>query len=157
MCARALTVIVAAAISLFSACAFAGAKEDILAADKAFSEMSIAKGAHAAFLAYMADDVRVFEGDHTPIVGKKAVAEHYAADEKSNPGYAAQRLEWSPIEADTSPDGVLGWTRGTWIFTAKKADGTPLKVTGYYVTEWRRQADGAYKFVLDIGGADPAK
>ena len=157
MRARALTVIVSVAISLFSACAFGGPKEDILAADKAFSEMSIAKGAHAAFLAFMADDVRLFEGDHPPLIGKAAAAEYYARDEKSDPGYAAQRLEWTPVEADTSPDGVLGWTRGTWIFAVKKPDGTPLKVTGYYVTEWRRQANGAYKFVLDIGGADKAK
>lgn len=145
-----------AALFIFQTGAHAGPREDILAADKAFSDMSVAKGAHAAFLAYMADDVRVFEGDHPPIVGKKAVEEYYAAGEKSDPGYAAQRLEWSPMEADASPDGILGWTRGTWIFTAKKADGAPLKVSGYYVTEWRRQADGSYKFELDIGGADKA-
>jgi len=29
-------------------------------------------------------------------------------------------------------------------------------LTGYYVTEWRRQTDGAYRFVLDIGGVDRA-
>ena len=60
------------------------------------------------------------------------------------------------MEADASPDGVLGHTRGTWIFTVKKKDGSEAKVTGYYVTVWRRQADGHYKFTLDIGGADPA-
>ncbi|MGA7711041.1 MAG: DUF4440 domain-containing protein [Rhizomicrobium sp.] len=154
---RHLILTAAVALSWSLTGAEAGPKEDILATDKAFSDMSVAKGAHAAFLAYMADDVRIFEGDHPPIVGKKAVAEYYAADEKSDPGYATQRLEWSPLEADSSPDGMLGWTRGTWVFTEKKPDGTSLKVTGYYVTEWRRQAGGSYKFELDIGGIDRAK
>ncbi len=132
----------------------AAPKDDMLAADKAFSAMSIAQGAHAAFLAYMTDDVRLFDGAHPPLIGKTAVTAYYAAEEKSDPGYKNQRLEWTPLEAEASPDGVLGFTRGTWIFTAPKPDGTPLKVTGYYVTEWRRQPDGSYKFCLDIGGAD---
>jgi ketosteroid isomerase-like protein len=145
---------IAGTIPLLSATANAGPKEDILAADKAFSDMSVARGPHAAFLTYMADDVRLYDGDHPPIVGKKAAAEYYARVEELDPNYAAARLEWTPAEADMSPDGVLGWTRGTWIWTSKKADGTPRKMTGYYVTEWRRQTDGTYKFELDIGGAD---
>jgi len=134
--------------------ASAGPKEVLLATDKAFSDMSVAKGSHAAFLAYMADDVRLYDGDHPPIIGKSAVADYYAKAEKLNPASAATRLEWTPLEAEVSPDAVLGWTRGSWIWSAKKADGTPLKLTGYYVTEWRQQADGTYKFELDIGGAD---
>jgi ketosteroid isomerase-like protein len=130
--------------------AWAGPKDDILAADKAFSDMSVSKGPHAAFLAYMADDVRLYDGDHPPIIGKAKVAEYYAA----NPDGPDDRLEWTPLEADASPDGILGWTRGTWTYTGKNPDGGDQKVTGYYVTEWRRQADGQYKFTLDIGGVD---
>ena len=138
---------------LLSAAAAAGPKEDLLAADKAFSNLSVAKGAHAAFLAYMADDVRLFQGAHPPLVGKKSAAAYYAGLEKLKPK-AKARLEWTPLEADASHDGVLGWTRGTWIQTVTKPDGTLQKLTGYYVTEWRRQTNGAYKFVLDIGGTD---
>jgi ketosteroid isomerase-like protein len=134
--------------------ASAAPKDDMIAADKAFSAMSIAQGQHKAFLAYMTDDVRLFSGAHPPLIGKAAVAADYEADEKANPNYKAQRLEWTPLEAEASPDGMLGYTRGTWIFTAPKPDGSTAKVTGYYVTEWRRQPDGTYKFCLDIGGAD---
>jgi len=134
--------------------ASAGAKDVLLATDQAFSDLSVAKGPHAAFAAYMADDVRLYEGDHPPIIGKSAAAAYYAKAEKTDPTYAATRLEWTPVEADVSPDGILGWTRGTWIWSSKKTDGTVLKATGYYVTEWRRQTDGTYKFELDIGGAD---
>lgn len=129
----------------------AGPADEMMAADRAFSAMSIEKGRHAAFLAYMADDVRLFDGAHPPIIGKAAVEAYYA----KHPEGAGTRLEWTPVEADAPPDGVLGHTRGTWIFTAKKKDGGETKSTGYYVTVWKRQPDGRYKFSLDIGGSDP--
>ena len=141
--------------TLACADAFAGPKDDMIAADRAFSDLSVKSGAHAAFLAYMADDVRLFDGEHPPLIGKAAAAAYYADVEKKNPGgEKASTLQWTPLEADASPDGVLGYTRGTWIFSSTKKDGSALRVTGYYVTEWKRQADGTYKFVLDIGGAD---
>ena len=147
--------LVAAALLLCSGAALAGPKEEMMAADRAFSPLSVKSGAHAAFLAFMADDVRLFDGDHPPILGKDAAAAYYADVEKKNPGgEKSSTLEWTPAEADASPDGVLGFTRGTWIYTGTKKDGSKLKVGGYYVTEWKRQADGKYKFVLDIGGAD---
>lgn len=142
-------------VLLFGGSALAGPREDMMATDSAFSEMSVKEGAHAAFLAFMTDDVRLFDGDHPPILGKAAAAAHYADVEKKDPAaQSSSTLAWTPIEAETSTDGTLGWTRGTWVFSAKKPDGSPLSVTGYYVTEWRRGADGKYKFVLDIGGAD---
>jgi ketosteroid isomerase-like protein len=125
----------------------------MMAADKAFSAMSLAKGPHAAFLAYLADDALLYEGDHPPILGKVAAATYYASDEKKNPTYATERLQWTPTGADASEDGSLGYTHGTWMLDAKKKDGGAVHVTGYYVTEWRRQKDGTYKVVADIGGA----
>ena len=146
---------IAVAVALSFLCgtpAFADARQDMMATDKAFSDMSVAKGAHAAFLAYMADDVLEYDGDHPPIVGKKAAAAYYAEQDKKNAGTVPQRLEWTPISADASADGSMGYTRGNWFLTGKKKDGSPLSLKGYYVTEWRRGADGKYKMTLDIGG-----
>lgn len=137
--------------------ALAAPKDDLLATDRAFSALSAQQGNHAAFLAYMTDDVRLYQGDHPPILGKAAAAASFAAEEKADPSYATQKLVWSPLEAEASPDGALGTTRGTWTFTIPKADGALATLTGYYVTVWRRQADGKYKFSLDIGGADKPK
>jgi ketosteroid isomerase-like protein len=142
---------------VLAAAADAAPKDDLLAADRAFAALSVMGGAHAAFLATVTDDVRLYQGDHPPLLGKAAVAAFYAAEEKADPTYKRQRLEWTPLEAEAAPDGGLGWTRGSWLFTAPKPDGTVFKLTGYYVTEWRRQSDGTYKACLDIGGADKAK
>lgn len=143
-----------AVVLALTAGASAAPKDDMMAADKAFSAMSVAKGYHAAFLAYMTDDVRLYQGDHPPIIGKPAATSFFATEEKSDADYSKEQLVWSPIEGEASPDGVLGYTRGTWSLTGPKKDGTTYKLTGYYVTQWRRQSDGSYKFCLDIGGAD---
>jgi ketosteroid isomerase-like protein len=135
---------------LASTAAVAGSKEDMMAADRAFAAMSLEKGAHAAFLAYMTDDVRLFDGEHPPIIGKAAVVDYYA----KNPEAKGSKLDWSPVEGEASAAGDLGYTHGRWIFTAKKPDGSEMKITGYYMTGWRRQTDGQYKFMLDIGSAD---
>jgi ketosteroid isomerase-like protein len=145
---------IAIVTAVFAVPGLAAAKDDLLATDKAFSAMSAQLGNHAAFLAYMTDDARLYQGDHPPILGKAAAAAAFAAEEKADPSYPTQKLVWTPLEAEASPDGVLGYTRGTWIFAAPKADGTSVTLTGYYVTAWRKQADGVYKFCLDIGGAD---
>ena len=147
--------IAVAVLLLVSSSAGAGPKEEMMAADRAFSDMSVKSGAHAAFLAYMSDDVRLFDGDHPPILGKAAAAAYYADVEKKDPGgEKTSTLQWTPVEAEASPDGALGFTRGSWTYTGTKRDGSKQTVTGYYVTEWKRQSDGKYKFVLDIGGAD---
>lgn len=143
-----------ASVMILATAAMAGPKDDVLAADRAFSALSVAHGAHAAFLLYMTDDVQLFTGAHPPLVGKKAVAAYYAEDEKTDPTYKSQRLEWTPVAAEASVDGTLGITRGTWVFSVPGADGAIRRLTGYYVTTWRRQSDGTYKFCFDIGGAD---
>ncbi|MDR3528439.1 MAG: DUF4440 domain-containing protein [Rhizomicrobium sp.] len=149
-----MRVTVFATAIAFAVPALAAPSDALLATDKAFSAMSAQQGNHAAFLAYMTDDARLYQSDHAPLLGKTAAAAFFAAEEKADSAYKDQTLVWSPEEAELSPDGVLGFTRGRWRFTAPKADGASFSLTGYYVTAWRRQADGSYKFCLDIGGAD---
>jgi len=125
---------VAAALLIPSAVA-AGPKEEMMAADRAFSEMSLKSGAHAAFLAFMSDDVRLFDGDHPPILGKAAAAAYYADVEKKNPnGEKSSTLQWTPLEADASPDGVLGFTRGADLVCLVNVTGEPVALpTGHDV------------------------
>lgn len=143
-----------ASLLALATAAVAAPKDDMLAADRAFSALSIAQGAHAAFLATMTDDVQLYTGANPPLLGKTAAAAYYAEDEKSDPTYKSQRLEWTPVAAEASADGSLGYTRGTWVFSVPGPDGAIQRLTGYYVTQWRRQRDGSYKFCLDIGGVD---
>jgi ketosteroid isomerase-like protein len=138
---------------LLSAPAIGGAQDDIVAADKAFSELSVAKGSNAAFLAYMADDARIFgTGNEAPIFGKAEAAKRFQTS--SNGDQKLNVLSWVPDNAEVSGDGTVGYSGGHWLFEgAPDAKGNRLHLTGRYVTVWRKVGSD-WKFIADMGTTD---
>ena len=59
------------------------------------------------------------------------------------------QLMWEPIKVDVSADGTLGYTWGRYDFTNKGQDGKPVTQSGIYLTVWKRQADGKWRYVFD--------
>jgi ketosteroid isomerase-like protein len=147
-----------ALLTLLPVAALAGTKEELIAADKAFSDMSVANGQAAAFLAQIADDARLFGAGGEPVIGRKAAEARYASEKFKNSASAKGTLEWQPLEAFASGDGTLGWTNGHWTFTsAPDEKGARATSHGHYVTIWRRDASGAWKVEADIGTIDEPK
>ena len=145
-----------ALLTLLPATAWAGGKEDLMAADRAFAAMSVEKGQAAAFLANMNNDARLFGAGGEPMVGRKAAEERYASDKFKNSASAKGTLGWKPMEAYASDDGTLGWTNGHWTFTgAPDEKGQRATSHGHYVTIWRKEKSGAWKVEADIGTVDP--
>ncbi len=120
-------------------------KEELIKTDKEFSEKSIKEGISAAFIAYSDNDVILMRDGQFPIMGKKDLEEYYSKMKSSN-----AKLEWSPVKAEVSESGELGYTFGNWIYMAKDT------VYGNYITIWKKQKDGSWKFVLDGGNTTPA-
>jgi ketosteroid isomerase-like protein len=117
-------------------------------AERAFSDMSVAQGTRAAFLAFFADDGVNFAPE--PVNTKKSIA--------SQPAPAAPPaviLEWMPATADVSRAGDLGYTTGPWVRTERTEARRPL-AWGWYFTVWQRQPDGSWKAAADIGTTTPA-
>jgi len=54
-----------------------------------------------------------------------------------------------PLFAEGSGD--LGYTHGTYRRERVNSEDEAVVETGRYVTIWRRNADGKWKVVLDIG------
>ncbi|HWA91507.1 MAG TPA: nuclear transport factor 2 family protein [Rhizomicrobium sp.] len=130
--------------------ALAGPKDDLLAADKAFSAMSAAEGSNAAFLAYLADDGRLYgTGNEAPIFGKAEAAKRFQTGGNGDP--KTNVLSWSPNHAEVSGDGGLGYTDGDWRF-----DAASMHLSGHYVTVWR-SIGGQWKVAADIATTDPKK
>jgi len=137
--------------------ALAGPKDDLIAADKAFSALSVAKGSNAAFLATLADDGRLFgTGNEPPIYGKAAAAARFADPKSGNGDPRLNVLSWVPDHAEISKDGTLGDTDGHWLFAGRDAKGGAFQLTGHYVTVWRKEASG-WKVIADMGTQDPKK
>jgi ketosteroid isomerase-like protein len=111
----------------------------LVEAERAFAKMSIEKGTKASFVENLAEDSILFRPG--PVAGKKWMQEHPAP-----PGI----LTWRPIFADVSRAGDLGYTTGPWEFREKSLEDKPV-AHGQFVTIWKRQADGVWKAVVDLG------
>src|SRR5271168_602725 len=102
----------------------------------------------AGYMSYYADDaVEVPNGG--PIVqGKVNIAKGMGfLDQKDN------HLTWTPVGADISADADLGYTYGTYEFRSKDKDGKPVVDHGKYTSIWKKQKDGNWYVVLDMGNA----
>ncbi len=144
-------------LSLMTSPALAGPKEELIVADKAFSALSAAQGSNAAFLAVLADDGRIFgTGNEKPIYGKAEAIKRFADPKAGNGDPRRNVLSWTPDFAETSKDGTLGYTDGHWLFVGRDAKGAEFKLTGRYVTVWRKEG-AVWNVISDMGTNDPVK
>jgi ketosteroid isomerase-like protein len=124
------------------------AREELLATDRRFSRLSIAEGAQVAFDQFMAEEAIVYRDGAAPFVGREAILSLF-------PPTATGRLSWEPYFAAAGEGGNLGYTLGRYTYTASDASGEGQTSHGYYVTIWRRQEDGSWKYVFDSGVQAP--
>jgi ketosteroid isomerase-like protein len=120
------------------------ARAELIAVDASFSEKSEAEGGGPAFGAYVADDGAMLGGEGEMTCGRSAVAK---ALSNTAPGV----LTWEPRIADVAPSGDLGFTVG--VATIHGRDQTRWSK---YLTVWKRQRDGEWRFVSDGGNPAPA-
>jgi len=128
--------------------------EVLLDVDRAFSRLSVERGQAAAFLHYMAEDGLVLPGTGHPIDKTKyreAVRRTAGAGETDE----TTGLKWEPLFADVSCSGDIGYTYGRYERTVTGPAGNRKTSSGYYVTIWKKQADGSWKFVFDTGNQLP--
>ena len=140
-------IAIAAMLALSGAAAAANpGSADLLAVDAAFSDRAQEAGLAAAFSEYAAPDAEVLrESLWEPVRGPQAIGEAFAG---AGEGVS---LVWEPVRAEVSQSGDLGFTWGRWTLTLPQADEDPRLVRGKYISVWRRQPDGAWKYVLDGG------
>jgi len=120
------------------------AKDSMLQADRDFSKLSVDKGMYAAFDCYMDDNATIYrEGQH-PFVGREAIQPLF-------PKEGGGTLEWEPTSAEIAQSGDLGYTLGKWTYTTTDSDDKETKAHGYYVSIWKKDANGNWKYVFDTG------
>ncbi|MCW3082736.1 MAG: hypothetical protein JWP12_102 [Bacteroidetes bacterium] len=115
--------------------------------------MCMDKGMQEAFIKYAADDVVKLRPGEAPIMNKPDLEKMFA--EHAQDGVL--KFQWTPVKADIAASGDLGYTFGNWsIFVP--SDGTTRDTTiyGNYISIWKKQTDGSWKYVLDGGNSTPA-
>lgn len=122
------------------------AREDVLIqADQEFGRITAEKGA-AGFVSFFDEGGTILPKGGDPVVGRDKLAPVF---EKvwSAPNYS---LQWTPLRAVLAESGELGYTYGTYVRKFQR-DGQAVTETGKYVTVWKKQRDGSWKVLLDMG------
>lgn len=119
----------------------------MIEADRAFARATAERGADGW--------TEWFEPEGSLIRGSGEIVGHADIRAAMEPllSDATVRLRWSPSRAVASEAGDLGYTVGPYeVVRLEAAPGEdPVLARGLYLTVWRRQADGSWKVVADIG------
>ncbi len=113
------------------------------AVDAAFSRASVRLGQAEAFGRFADPDAIVLAGgDPDFFVGREEIV-------ASRQGGTAV-LSWLPKLSDGGPRGDLGWSMGEYTITGPAGAGY-----GKYLSVWRKNDRGRWKFVQDAGSPNP--
>jgi hypothetical protein len=108
-------------------------------ADRAFARDTAARGVEGWVSAFDAEGA-IWRGGR--IEGLEAIRK------AMGPILAGGPLRWEPVASGLAPDGQRGYTVGRWTLGATK---------GVYVSIWRRQPDGTWKVLFDVGTSRPER
>lgn len=114
------------------------ALDSLVAAEKAFAKDAAEKGTRDSFLDFLADDGVMFTPD--PVNGKE-----WLRGRPASPGL----LSWFPVYSEVSLAGDLGYNTGPYEFRSKAGE-KPAGI-GLFSTVWKRQPDGSWKAMVDLG------
>ncbi|MGB9206183.1 MAG: nuclear transport factor 2 family protein [Terriglobales bacterium] len=124
----------------------AAGPELLIRLEAEFAE-DVARHGHDAFLTHFAEDgVEVVDGGGFDSLD---------AMRKQPQWPEGTTLTWTPIKADMCASGDLGYTYGNYVYTAKNKEGKLVANYGKYTSIWKKQKDGQWKVVVDMGNSSP--
>jgi len=123
------------------------ALQTMVETERAFAKTAEDQGTRPAFVAFIAEDGVIFRP--RAVKGKQWFAEHPLPQSDKRP-----LLSWYPAVAGIARAGDLGYTTGPWEFKADIHDAKSIG-WGHFLTIWKRQADGSWKFAIDLGISNP--
>ena len=119
---------------------------ELMTADRAFVKATTDKGVDG-WVEYFAPDGAMLPAGQPIVRGRNAIRD------LMSPAFESEdfRLLWEPTEADIAASGDLGYTIGLYERTVTGPDGAQQTTVGKYVSIWKRQEDGTWKVVVDLG------
>ena len=145
------TILLFVTVLLLASCIFpkkkepqadAFAKMEMMDADRAFSKMSEEKGMKTAFIEYLDSNGVLLRPNHLPIAGADAVD---FLIQQNDTDYT---MSWEPKNGVIAKSGELGYTYGIYALRPSTKD---TVIYGTYVSIWKKEKGGRWKYVLDSG------
>jgi uncharacterized protein (TIGR02246 family) len=125
------------------------APDQILALEAAMMAAGAEKGADG-YMSFYADDAVELPNGEAALQGRDAIRKTMDfLNDKNN------RLTWTPHRVEVARSGDLAYSYGTFEFRSIGKDGRPASEYGKYATVWKKQSDGRWRVVLDMGNASP--
>ena len=109
-----------------------------------------AKDVEALVACSYADDASVLFSNTPIATGKEAITAVWTQIFQA-PGSS---VSWQPVKVEVARSGDLAFSQGTYEMTMNDPRGNPVTDRGKYVVVWKKQADGSWKAVADIGNSD---
>ena len=128
--------------------------QELMELDLQFAQVASEIGISQAFYQYADPKAIVLSQGSFPLKGPDEIREDWQKVENSlkHP----PQLSWKPTKAEIAQSGDLGYTFGTYEFTELDSLDNPSISYGNYVTVWKKQEDGSWKYVLDGGASTPS-
>ncbi len=118
-------------------------RDQLKQADLDFSEYSVTHGMNAAFVEFADSAAVLLRPEMQPVEGIHSITQLLKETDDSS-----FNLSWEPSSAVVSSSGDMGYTYGIYILSTGQS-----RHKGTYVTVWKLQPSGKWKFVLDSGNA----
>ncbi|WP_094456180.1 YybH family protein [Niveispirillum lacus] len=116
--------------------------QGVMDADRAFAARAKEVGPGPAFAEFGEPRVLMLN-DPVPGTDARDLAKMFGPDVE---------IDWGPMDGAVSADGTLGYTWGKARWFRNRPDGTKEELPpSRYVTIWRKQQDGSWKFLADGG------
>lgn len=117
-------------------------KIEMMDTDREFSVVSEKEGLRKAYTEYIDSSGVLLRPGSLPMAGGDAM------DFITQSNDTSFVMTWEPKDASIASAGDMGYTYGVYSVKQKGQDSI---IYGSYVTIWKRQADGKWKFVLQSG------
>ncbi len=138
-----------AGLALLASPAWADASgKTLVEIDRQFAADAQKLGVAQAFAKYSADTV-IGTGNGA---GRKWGVP-YSREDYASQFAPGSHLDWIPEDGVATTD--IGYSWGHWWSDVRASDGSQKRFTGRYFNVWRKQPDGSWKLVADLGNADP--
>ena len=119
-------------------------QSQLLEIDRAFAKTAEERGVGVAFGEFAAPNALVLDDGH-PRVGPAAARQAFTFPQ-------GETLTWSPTRAAIATSGDLGLTIGDGTYRTASGQSFHSK----YLSIWKRQPDGSWRYAADLGNSRPA-
>ena len=125
-------------------------KAAILRTDAEFSDAAQKVGVGEAFVRFADENATMLPAGEPPVRGIEGVRKQFEGFPKG------ATLVWKPYAAEVARSGDLGYTLGTYESRGPDKEGKLVTRYGKYCSVWKKQKDGGWKWVVDVGTPSPA-